>query len=126
MSMARIIEELRKIRGKLPKTSLSDTDKPLDTIIGLISAPDHVFIPSVNVADTSQTEVTVDGFLVYIKNSHKGGPVMANLDRPISPGEYTLIEPGTVKVIGRRTNKIYLQALQGYTSTVTIEALRLV
>lgn len=127
MSTARVIEELKKIRGKLPKSGLSTVDYPLDVIISLLSQNsvplDHKFIPEVDVVDTTQTVIDINGIVIAIAVTPDSGPVKVNFDRAITPTEYTIVNPASVKVYNRLTKKIYLQALQGYTAKVRIEAL---
>lgn len=124
MSAVERLHYLKKILGKLPKTEFSEYDYPLDRIMDLMAAPDHVFKPEITVTDSEPVEVEVNSFVVSIRP--KEGDVKVNFDRPITTDEYTVIPKDVIKVVGRRTGKLYLQALAGQTSKVRIEGLRLV
>jgi hypothetical protein len=114
----------KKILGKLPKTEFSAFDYPLDRLMNLIAAPNHLFKPEIDVTDVG-VEVPTSGFLILIKVPPDGRPVKANFDRPITADEYTVVYPGVVKVVGRMTDVLYLKAPQGYSSKATVEVLRL-
>jgi hypothetical protein len=124
MSTVELLNISKKILGKLPRTELSIHDQPLDRIMNLLSAPNHVFKPSINVPDTG-TSLNIAGFLIYIKVPFDQQPVKVNLDRQITDTEYTVVYPGMVKVVSRFTNTLYLKAPTGFTSTAVIEALKL-
>jgi hypothetical protein len=122
LSVGELLRQLQKISGKLPKTQLSSFDYPLDRLMNLISAPEHIFIPELEVPDYG-VEVDVDGFLILVKVPYDKPPVKMNLDRPVT-NEYTVVYPGMGKIIGRFTRKLYLQAPTGYSSKAVVEALR--
>jgi len=124
ISVNEVLRLLSKILGKLPRSEFSEYDYPLDRIMNLLSAPDHTFIPEVEVTDTASVEVPVDSFVISVRP--KGGDVKANFDRPITLSEYTIIPKDTVKLVGRMTKKLYLQALAGQTAKVRVEGLKLV
>ncbi len=114
---------LKKILGKLPKTSLSSYDYPIDIIIKLIAPPEHVFIPNL-VVDDRGLSVRIDGFIHYLKVEPNYAPCKFNIDRDVTDREYSVVFPGTIKVVSRYASKIYLRAPQGQTSCVTIESLK--
>jgi len=133
MSLAELLNKFQKpygiviwgetASGDKKRVLVSDDGKLL--IEGEISptrATDHVFIPEVTVTDSAVEEVTVDSFLVSIRP--QDGDIKANFDRPITSSEYTIIPKDTVKIIGRYTSKIYLQALPGQTAKVRVEGLK--
>lgn len=84
------------------------------------SAHDHTFIPEITVDDIG-TKLDVNGFVYSIKAYD--APVKVNFDRPVS-NEFTVVFPGTVKLIYRYANSVYLKAPMGQTSRVTLEVLR--
>jgi len=90
---------------------------------GVLSTPsylDHVFMPSVEVSDAG-VELSVRG-LLYKVRVVEGSPVYVNVDRPVG-GEYTIVYPGSYKVIPRAGSKLYLKAPSGYSSVVSVEVL---
>jgi hypothetical protein len=84
---------------------------------------DHVFRPEILVDDVGKV-VEVNGFLHKISVTPDSAPVKFNLDRPVTDTEFSVVFPGTVKIISRLTGKIYLKAPAGQTSKVTLESLR--
>ena len=93
---------------------------------GVLAAPsfsDHEFRPEVEVTDAG-LELPVEGFVYSIK-AHEGyAPVKFNLDRPVTPTEYSVVHPGVIKLIQRRASKVHLRAPMGQVGRVTVEALR--
>lgn len=119
---AELLNWVKKILGKLPKTEFSKYDYPLDRLMNLISAPNHLFKPELTVTDVEQP-VIVNGFLTAIKA--RDAPVKANFDRHVSVDDYTTVWTDTIKMIARITETVYLQAPAGQVSKVTLEALKL-
>ena len=95
--------------------------------VGVIVNPydDHVFRPSLTVTDQG-TVLEVNGLVHRISVAPDSAPVKFNLDRPVTDTEYSVVFPGTIKVISRRAQNVYLKAPLGSTSTVTVECLRMV
>lgn len=124
MSTVELLNVAKKILGKLPLSEFSSHDRPLDRIMNLLAAPDHFFNPEVEVTDAAPVELPVNSFVVSIRP--KDGDIKANFDRQITAGEYTIVPRDTVKIVGRMTGKLYLQALAGQTAKVRVEGLRLV
>lgn len=119
-----ILNTLKKILGKLPRSEFSSYDKPLDRMMDMMSAREHEFLPEISVDDTG-TSVDIEGYLYSIGvSSDSTGAVKVNLDREIGT-EYSVVFPGTVKTFSRISSRLYLKALPGQTATVTIEAMKL-
>jgi hypothetical protein len=92
---------------------------------GVAVAPfnEHTFKPELEVTDV-QTGVDIGGLIYSIKADKDYAPAKMNMDRPITSSEYTVVWPGTIKVVMRKADRLYLQAPLGQTSKVSIEALR--
>ncbi|MEM4429646.1 MAG: hypothetical protein QXM08_00600 [Thermofilaceae archaeon] len=88
------------------------------------SARDHLFVPEVEVDDAG-TSIEVDGFLHYIKVPADCQPVKFNLDRPVTDREYSIVHPGTVKVISRVARTLHLKAPLGQRTKAVVEVLRI-
>jgi len=121
LSLVEQINYIRKILGRLPQSEFSQYDKPLDRLMDLLSAPDHAFKPEVTVDENGKV-LEISGFLYSIKADNSA--VKVNFDRPVTDEEYTVVYPGMIKKVSRITSKLYLKALPGQTSTVTVEVLR--
>ena len=87
----------------------------------MLSAREHAFRPEL-IVDETGTELPISGFSYSIKAENS--PVKVNFDRPVTDDEYTIVYPGTIKKVSRVTSKLYLKALPGQTSLVTVEVLR--
>lgn len=115
MSEIEILSFLKKSLGIIIKR-LEET--------GVIANPsflDHKFVPELVVPDT---EITYPLSAMLYKIKVIGDyPVYFNIDRPIST-EYSIIFPGSYKVIPRIGNTLFLKAPTGFTTEVMIEALR--
>jgi len=115
--MAKAIEVLYKILGRLPKSEFSSVDRPLDAIMDLIKTispsvfTDHV-IWSGSIPSDSVMEIDVGGAMI-LQLRAKNSPIKVNFDRGVA-NEYIVIDPDTYRVIPRLTTKIYAQTLQGY------------
>jgi len=91
---------------------------------GVISLPsylDHNFMPEIEVGDT-QVELPLRGMLYKVKVVNDV-PVYLNIDRPITDREYSVVYPGSYRIIPRAGYTLYLKAPQGYRSRVMLETL---
>lgn len=122
MSVVELLSAAKKILGKLPRTEFSEHDYPLDRLMDLLSAPEHLFKPEMTV-DEAGTSLAIDGFLISLKA--EDAPCKINLDRPVTDEEYSVVFPNTIKKVARLTERIYLKAPAGQTSKVTLEVLKL-
>jgi len=118
VSSTEVFSSLRKQLGIITKR-LEETG-----VLSIATAKDHVFQPEVEVSDKG-LELPIEGFVYGIKVDPNYAPVKLNLDRPITPTEYSVVYPGVIKVISRSASTIYLQAPMGQVSRVTVEALRM-
>lgn len=118
-----VLNALKRILGRLPKTEFSAYDRPLDRAMNLLAAPEHEFKPDIIVTDEG-IELPIAGFLYSIRADPEHAPVKVNFDRPVDK-EYTVVFPGTIKQIGRLASKVYLKAPVGQKSLVRLEVLKL-
>ena len=92
---------------------------------GVLSTPsflDHSFIPELTVPDSGVT-YSLSAMLYKLKVIDNA-PVYFNIDRPITDTEYSIVFPGSYKIIPRIGSTLYLKAPTGFTTKVMIEALR--
>jgi len=112
-----------ELSTRASESTLSLILNKLDSGISVNMFKDHTFYPEILVDDQG-IEIDVNGFLHKISVSTDSAPVKFNLDRPITDTEFSVVFPGTVKIISRLTGKIYLKAPLGQTSKVTLECMR--
>jgi len=106
------------------KKSLGIITKRLEEsgVVSLPSFLDHSFVPELTVDDAG-VKLNLSG-MVYKVKVMGDYPVYLNIDRPITSNEYTVIFPGSYKIIHRSASSIYLKAPSGFTTKVSIEVLR--
>lgn len=92
-------------------------------VVSMPTALDHEFRPDINVTDAG-LELPIRGFLYSIKAHYGYAPVKYNINRPIDT-EYDVVFPGTVHIISRMAEKIYLKAPVGQASRVTVKTLKM-
>jgi len=90
-------------------------------VVVLPGFTDHSFRPLVRVTDEG-VWLEVSGRLVKVKNLG-GAPAYANFDRPVG-AEYAVVFPGSYLVVPRLTQYVHLKAPAGYSTVVSVEALR--
>jgi hypothetical protein len=105
------------------KKSLGIVIKRLETtgVLALPSFLDHSFRPSIDVGD-AEVEVPLSAMLYKLKVTGDY-PVYFNVDRHITDEEYSVVWPGSYKVIPRRGSTLYLKAPAGFKTRVMVEAL---
>lgn len=90
-------------------------------VFSKLSFSDHNFIPEL-VVDSSGLSIPLAAMMYKIKVVGDA-PVYINIDRTVG-NEYSVIWPGSYKVIPRAGSTLYLKAPEGFSTRVAIEALR--
>ena len=115
MSVAEVLREVRRIRGKFEK---------VEGIKVYPAFTDHVVKRFTVTESEDEYDLGVQAYVLKLRA--RDTPVYFNLDRNITPEEYFELVPYQEKLIARLTRKIDARVPQGYgQGTLIVEVLTL-